>query len=130
MLLYKFMKNGKQVNGAYAENQSDAIKINGGIDYDTIETEPILSGQPEVVKVFQSKVRKPRADKGQPHQKKETPIKSRRQPDYFIFANGTLVKVLSRDKVPEAIEAVLPGTLRIIMGHEITFTRQTRLHLK
>jgi len=34
-MLYRFMKDGKQVNSAIAQSKDAAIKINGGIEYDS-----------------------------------------------------------------------------------------------
>ena len=134
-MLYKFMKDGKQVNSAIAQSKDAAIKINGGIEYDAIEEEPyevatfnssvsdnVLRTQPE------KPPRQTRKDKGQPHKKAET--KTRNQPEYFVYSDTVLSSALTHDEALEAIESYLPAAVRVIMGHEVKFTRQISFHIK
>ena len=134
-MLYKFMKDGKQVNSAIADNEKEAIKINGGIAYDAIDVEPYL----EVKTVTDTAGNAPhtqpdklprqtRKDKGQPHKKAET--KTRNQPEYFVYSDTALSNALTHDEALEEIERCLPAAVRVIMGHEIKFTRRISFHIK
>jgi len=106
------MKDGKQVNSAIAQSKDAAIKINGGIEYDAIEEEPYEK------------------DKGQPHKKAET--KTRKQPEYFVLVDKCLVFNGTHDKASEYLQNCLnePKDTKVIMGHEIKFTRQISFHIK
>ena len=135
-MLYKFMKDGKQVNSAIAQSKDAAIKINGGIEYDAIEEEPyevatfnssvsdnVLRTQPE------KPPRQTRKDKGQPHKKAET--KTRLKPEYFVAIDDILqTGSCSQDKAEEIISKAKDGLIRVIIGHEAKFTRQISFHIK
>jgi hypothetical protein len=131
MKLYKFIKQGKQINSAIAETEEEASKICGfsKSDYDSVETE-----ESSDVVTKPTKTRKPRADKGQSRKvESQKAAKSRRKPDYFIFKHGELSTPLSHDKALIELNTWLgagESEPRIIMGHEIKFTRQISFHLK
>ena len=132
-MLYKFMKDGKQVNSAIAQSKDAAIKINGWIEYDAIEEEPyevatFNSSASDNAPQPDKPTRQTRKDKGQPHKKAET--KTRLKPEYFVYSDTVLSSALTHDEALEAIESYLPAAVRVIMGHEVKFTRQISFHIK
>lgn len=151
-MLYKFMSKGKQINSAIVSTEEEAAKICGlkKEDYDKVETEPNNEGQPTG-----KKTRQPRSDKGQPRKKLESVSisggipegmkipksktttsqttykeKSRKKPNYFVYSSQVLSKPLTREQALKELGNTIPETPRIIMGHEISFSRTVSLHVK
>lgn len=134
-MLFKFMRDGKQVNSAVAEDVVKAAKICGlsDEDYNSVETENTEVPTPPV------KTRKLRADKGLPRKgkrvvtsvTKKVTEKSRKKPEYFVLdEDGILSTVLTHNEATKFIEDSDKDTIRVIMGHEISFTRSVKFHLK
>jgi len=134
-MFYKFMKDGKQVNSAITDKgDAEAVRINGGIEYDTILREPNNEGQPT-----EKKTRKPRSDKGikritansiieaEKMLSQKTPKeKSRKKPKYYIliddkldFSGGTHDEALKQINLYDK-----DAKIKIIIGHEISFRHE------
>jgi len=86
-----------------------------------------------------TKARKPRADKGQSRKEKvkvegnvdnkSKKVVNRKHPEYFVFYDGNLTPALSREKAIGVIDEDNQSNPRVIMGHEITFTRSVKFHI-
>jgi len=128
--MYVFYKDGEQIQSLEAKDLKEAEEKSGltvdedkGISYAVINT---TNGVNTTTK------RKPRADKGQHRGTvKDTKVAkkdTRKRPEYFVFYNGNLTPAISREKAIEVIDEDKQSNPRVIMGHEITFTRSVKFH--
>jgi len=129
-VLYKFMSKGKQINSAIAMTEEEAAKICGlkKEDYDKVETEK-TEDEIHEVQPTEKKTRQPRSDKGT-HRVEKPEVKSRKKPEYFVFSDSVLSRPLDHKMAIIEIETAINKEIRVIMGHEISFSRTVSFHVK
>jgi hypothetical protein len=127
-MLWKFMVGDEEKGQVIAKTAIEAKQYaqENSIEWETIDEYPDPVVKDTAIAVENTTKRKPRADKGQKRvstnvettKKNETPKeKSRKKPEYFVFANGELSQALTHKQTIDFI----PDTEkpRIIMGHEV-----------
>lgn len=148
-MIYKFKDvDGKEIGQTTTTSQTLAKEIakEQGWDWYSIDileesgedkmAEP-ESSVTDTLDEPQKKSRKPRADKGQPRKVNKllanglnTPKeKSRKKPEYFVAVNNSLGMGMSKDEAGGVIENCdKDDKVRVIMGHEVQFTRPVKFH--
>lgn len=121
MKTYIFFKDGEQIQSIEAESLSEAeeksgLKVSEEVSYSEVDTK-----------------RKPRADKGLKRVKNTTKAvknTTRKKPEYFIFDCARLLSdPMTHDDAVKFIENETNPMVRVIMGHEISFSRKVQFHV-
>jgi hypothetical protein len=73
----------------------------------------------------ETKTRKQRSDKGTTRKT----VRTRKKPDYFVQVEGGISQAVTREDAIQLIDKAYPAQPRVIVGREITFTRQINFHL-
>ena len=132
-MLFKFMRDGKEISSVVKQTLEEARKYarDSDIDWDTIdEYEESDLGLMEIT--APPKTRKPRADKGSKRNvdNKSKKVDNRKKPEYFILdEDGILSQALAHDEALKFIENSVKATIRVIMGHEIKFIRKVQFKM-
>jgi hypothetical protein len=135
MFKFIFYKGDKTVGEANAETLVAAQEKLGlkDEDYDFCDDNLPIE-ETSVAIAVEKKPRKPRTDKGTKrnvdNKSKKVDNVTRKKPEYFLAINTILqVTPLTHDEAAKTIEGLEPqDTVRVIMGHEISFTRSVKFH--
>ncbi len=122
LFVFSDIEAGEDLQSVEAETLAEAEKATG-----LKVSDKIAYREEEILKKS-----KPRADKGQPRVTKTstnvTKKDTRKRPEYFIFDGKSLTYALTHDKALKGIEDNKEPELRVIMGHEVRFSRSVKFH--
>jgi hypothetical protein len=135
--MYKFIfyKGDKTVGEANAETLVEAqekLGLKDG-DYDFCNDNLPIE-ETSVAITVEKKPRKPRTDKGTKrnvdNKSKKVDNVTRKKPEYFVFFEKGLSEALNHEQAIERIQTYSNEITepRVIMGHEISFTRSVKFH--